>query len=568
MRPGACVLAAVLFLAAGCACGEDDGGGVAPPPPTDGIYFADATAAAGLAGFVQENGEREKLFIVESIGAGVAFLDYDLDGDLDAYLSNGSSLEGFLEGAHPADALYAGDGEGGFRDVTAEVGLGDRHWTNGVRVADYNGDGWPDLMLTNYGPNVLYRNVRGHFSDVTAEAGVGDPRWSTGSCFLDHDKDGDLDLYVANYLHFDREWIEANQPRRKYRGVSVSYGPVGLPGAADIFYENTGGGRFADVSAAVGIADTKRFGFQSVAFDYDDDGWIDVYVANDSEPNLLWRNQGDRTFVDMAFRAGLAYNQQGLAQAGMGVALGDYDGDLLLDLYVTNFAEDYYTLYRNQGGGLFTDVTHRVKLGQATMSSLGWATALIDLDNDADVDLFMVNGHVFPQVDLFELGTKYRQRNQAFENVGNGFVAVESLGALEVVRCSRGAAFGDYDNDGDVDVLVGNLDAAPTLYRNDTRNQGNWIKLRLVGAGGNRDAIGARVYVTAGGREQVRAVGSAAGWLSSDDPRIHVGIGAAETVERVRVVWPDGSEEVVEDLPARRLVTIEEGRGAVAVKEL
>lgn len=572
---------APLLLAAACG-GEPAGEGEGTPgtstadsaagaPREAGPFrFVDATAEAGLDGFRQVNGGPDKPFITETVGAGVGFLDHDRDGDLDVYLTNGSAHEGVAAGDEPADALYVNVGGGRFEDRTASLGLGDIEWTNGVRVFDLQGDGWPDLYLTNYGPNALYVNDGKRFEDATEEAGVGDPAWSTGAAFLDHDRDGDLDLYVSNYVTFDYEGIKARGLMRDYKGLKVMFGPRGLPGASDRFYANFGDGRFVDVSDEVGISGPELFGFQVLAFDHDLDGWLDVYVANDSVGNLLWRNGEGKGFKDVGTRFGLAYSRDGGPQAGMGVAVGDYDGDLLTDVYVTNFSDDYFTLYRGEPRGFFSDVTQRVDLATPTMSSLGWGCGFHDFDDDGDIDLFAVNGHVYPQVDRFELGTSYRQRNFLFENLGTGrFASPAGVGGpgFEVLTATRGAAAGDYDGDGDLDLLFGNLDGPPTLLRNE-RAPGRWVKVQLVGAGADRDAVGARIVATVGERRMLRLYGTTQSFLSSDDPRAHFGLGDAERVDVVEVTWPDGEVERVEGIDAGTLVTIEKGRGAVERKAL
>jgi hypothetical protein len=555
MRAAAARLAWVLGgLFAGASCGSGDPPHEPGPDPSDdaavpdapgepasAIRFIDATAGSGLAAFRQVNGDPQKHYIVESVGGGVALFDADSDGALDVYLTNGSRLEGFAPGAEPRDALFLGRGDGTFRAAGPEAGVGDSEWTGGVRAADVDGDGDADLLLTGFGRDALLVNAAGRFADVAAEVGVADPRWTTGAAFFDYDLDGDLDLYVVRHLAFDRAWIDANARTRTYLGVGVYFGPQGLPGEPDALYRNDAG-LFRDVSVASGVAVVARPGYQAVAFDQDADGLVDVYVADDSTPNLLWRNRGDGTFVDVADRLGIARSHEGLDQAGMGIAVGDSNGDGRFDVFVTNFSEDYSTLYEADGNGFFRDRTRRQGLANPTIASLGWGTAMVDLDLDGDLDLFVANGHVFPQMDRFELGTRYRQRNQAFENLGDGrFREVPARDGLLLEEASRGAAFGDVDGDGDVDVVVSNLDAGPTLLLNESRRAGAALRVTVVGAGGNRDAVGARLELDVAGRLLVRCVGVGSGFLSSDESTQTFGVPRDASGLVLRVRWPDGA---------------------------
>ncbi len=558
----------LLAVSSGCAtallgCSDEEPAPVTPSQDEFTYLFRDGTTASGLASFEQVCGSADKPFIVETIGGGVALLDYDNDGDLDAYLTNGSRFAQDPKTA-PRDALYRNDGSGRFSDATDEAGLGDTAWTGGVRVVDFDADGWSDLYITNYGPNVLYRNRGdGTFEDVTARAGVGDPAWSTGACFLDFDRDGDLDLYVANYVDVDEEKMLREREHVTYRGVTVMKGPRGLPEAYDSFYVNEGDGVFRDASVELGVRTSKQFGFQCVAFDVDKDGWVDIYVANDSVDNFLWHNDAGKGFTDTAFLSGLALSMGGKPQAGMGVGIGDYDFDLEPDVFVTNFADDYFTMYRGSGDGRFLDVTNRLRLTRVTHSFLGWGCGFLDADSDGDVEIFMVNGHVYPQVDGFNLGTPYHQRSLLFEYDGDAFR--EPIGGggpgFEIAAASRGAATGDIDGDGDIDILIGNIDGPPTLLVNESaqRDDNRWLKVRVVGAGGNRDAVGARVVVQVGEREHLRLSATGGSFLSSSDPRMHIGLGAAERADRVSVTWPDGTKDVVSDVPAGSIVTIEQG---------
>jgi hypothetical protein len=530
----------------------------------------DVASEADLDGFVQQNGNQQKPYIVESIGAGLAFLDYDQDGRLDLYLTNGSSLEGFPPGQQPRDALYRNRGGGKFEDVTESAGLGDPNWTNGVAVADYDSDGWPDIYLTNFGPNVLYRNLgNGKYEDVTRRAGVGDPHWSTGASWVDYDGDGDLDLYVANYVDFDKNYKPSSEGLCKYRGIMVHYGPKGLKSAPDTLYRNNGDDSFTDVTAPAGIVDPDRYGFQAIAFDFDSDGDQDIFVANDSTPNFLWRNNGDGSFTDVGMEAGVALNDKGKEQGSMGATVGDYNGDGRLDIFITNFSEDYNTLYRNDGGGLFTDVSFQTKLAEPSYPYLAWGCNFFDFDNDGDPDLFAANGHIYPQVDRFNFGTRYRQKNQLFENLGGGEFReiTESAGSgLQIEKSSRGAAWGDYDNDGDLDIAINNLDDRPTLLSNEGGNRRHWIQLKLIGSRSNRDALGAEVAVASGGVRQLQLLASGTSFLSSSDLRLHFGLGVSTQADEVEVRWPRGLIERFHQLPADRLITIEEGQGRPQVK--
>lgn len=528
----------------------------------EGPYrFSDATQAAGLAGFVQVAGSPEKPFLLETVGGGCALFDHDRDGDLDAYLTNGGRL-GQPLASNPSDALYRNDGRGRFTDASRAAGIDERRWTNGVRVCDADGDGLDDLYLTNYGRNTFYvADGQGAYVDRTDEAGLGVDSWSTGACFLDFDQDGDLDLHAANYVLFDEQELLAERPTTVFRGVEVMKGPRGLPGAPDCFFVNEGALRFREASRELGLHD-EAFGFQDLAFDFDLDGWIDLFVGNDSVANNLWRNLEGRRFADVALRQGVAFSLDGRPQACMGVALGDFDGDQRPDLYVTNFDDDYSTLYRGEERGFFTDVSQALGLAGPTLDKLGWGTGFVDLDLDGDLELFAVNGHVYPQVDRFNLGSSYRQPVQLFEWTGTRFREPPGRGGLALAekRAGRGAAAGDVDGDGDLDLLIEDLDGPPRLLRNDGR-VGRRLELVLVGAGANRSAVGARAIARAGGRAQLRLAGLAEGFLSSSDRTLVFGLGECERVDELEITWPLGRVERFADLPAGKRVTIEEGAG-------
>jgi hypothetical protein len=538
------------------------------PAATPPVIFVDESAESGIV-LLNVSGSASKRHIVETTGSGACVFDYDSDGDMDVYVVNGGTLDGD-GGPPPRDALYNNLGGGEFADVTAVAGVGDAGWGGGCHSADYDNDGDPDLYITNFGPDVLYRNEGdGTFRDATREAGLGDARWSSGAAFLDIDRDGLLDLYVANYLRFDPGDAGMLSRRCRWKGAEVMCGPRGFEPEGHILYRNEGGGTFADVTAKAGIATAARFGLGVVAGDLDDDGDPDILVASDSQENLLWVNDGRGRFADQAVLAGVALSADGRAQASMGAALGDVDGDGDEDLAVTNFSDDYDTLYRNDGGLQFSDVSAAAGLDPATRAPLGWAVLFFDYDNDGDLDLFAANGHVYPEVDGHDPATSYRQRNLLFANAGGRFedVTGRSGPGFALLRTGRGAALGDYDDDGDLDLVVVNENDVPTVLRNDGGNARNWVKVRLVGRQSNRDGIGARLHLEADGRTQFREARLQSGYYSSHDPRLHFGLGSA-TEARLRVRWPSGREQAFAAVPAGHLVTIDEEKGMVSARRL
>ena len=535
------------------------------------VQFVDVAAQAGLT-LVNTCGSKEKWYIIEAKGGGAAaFLDYDNDGDLDVYLINGSTLEGFKPGQEPTNKLYRNNGDGTFTDVTERAGVGDTGWGMGCSVADYDNDGYPDIYVTNYGPNVLYHNNGdGTFTDVTNRAGVGDKRWSTGSAWGDYDKDGDLDLYVSNYLDFETLYKRKDKSLQPiiWRGIKVMAGPRGLKGAADVLYRNNGDGTFTDVTRQAGVVDyQKGYGFSVVFGDYDNDGDLDLYIANDSTPNYLYQNNGDGTFTEVALIAGVAYNEDGREQAGMGVAYGDYDNDGYMDIFVTNFSDDTNTLYHNEGNGFFTDVTFQAHLGEESLPYVCWGSSFFDYDNDGDLDLFVPTGHVYPQVDRFNIGQTYAEKNLLFENNGDGtFTEVSEFAGpgLKIQKVSRGACYGDYDNDGDVDILILNLNDAPTLLRNEGGNRNNWLMIKTIGTRGNRDGVGAKIKVVAGELVQYREVTACgSSFLSQNDMRVHFGLGKRGRVDLIEIKWLSGEIQRFKNIPANQLLVVKEGEGIV-----
>lgn len=530
--------------------------------------FVNVAREAGLHGVTVYGGRDRNRYLIETTGSGVALIDADGDGWLDVFVVNGTTLEGFPPGGEPTARLYRNQGDGTFEDVTERVGLRQSGWGQAACVGDYDADGRDDLLVTYWGQNRLFRNrPDGTFEDVTAATGLATPRrWSSGCAFLDYDRDGHLDLFVANYIDIDLDATPLPESGLcRYKGLPVACGPPGLPGATNLLYRNRGDGRFEDVSERAGITQSQgTYGLGVSTLDFDADGWTDVYVANDSQPSSLYRNNGDGTFTDIGIEAGCAFSHDGRSQAGMGVAIADFDRNGTLDIFRTNFAGDTSTLYANTGEGVCEDRTFASGIGVNTRW-LGWGVGVVDLERDGWPDLFLVNGHVYPEVETLASEAGYAQPKVVYRNRGNGtFEDVTArLGpSLTTPAASRGAAFGDIDNDGDVDVVVNNVHAPPDLFRLDTpRGAGHWLSVALVGTLSHRNAIGARVTVVAGGRSLVDEVRGGGSYYAQNDFRLHYGLGRAARVERVSVRWPSGTEEdfVVDGVD--RLVTLTEGRG-------
>lgn len=532
------------FLVLG-ACTEEE------QTPTPMVQFVDVAQEVGLA-FEHYNGFSGEYYYVETFGPGAAFFDYDGDGRQDIYLVNGTYLLGVAPDPLPGNRLYRNTGQGTFTDVTAASGSGDTGYGMGCAAGDYDNDGDQDLYVTNFGANVLYRNeADGHFSEVAASLGVGDKRWGSSSGFLDYDNDGDLDLFVVNYVDFELDGnVICQQGKvRSYCEPNV-YEPSG-----DVLYRNDGESGFVDITDEAGLT-LKGRGLGVAFSDYDDDGDTDLYVANDGTMNFLYENR-QGSFVEVGLEAGTRYNGEGTAEAGMGVDFGDGDGDGDQDLFVTNFSFETNTFYRNEGQGQFRDATTAANLATSTFKPLGFGTKLFDHDNDGDLDLFVANGHVMDRIDEVEEGHTYAQANQLLDNEGQGrFTDVSHMLGPHFVSAavSRAVAVADYDDDGDVDLLVTNVSGPPALLRNDGGNEGHWLQIYLVGRK-QRDALGARVVVTAAGRRQIRERQSGGSYLSSHDPRLHFGLGTAAQAD-VEVRWPDGEVQHLSKVETDRVIHV------------
>ena len=512
------------------------------------VIFEDITHRAGVDKFHHGSGTPEKSTIIEVPGSGVALLDYDNDGWLDIYLLNGSTLAA-LKGKEPPPRamLLHNNHDGTFTDVTDKAGVANERWGFGVAVGDYDNDGWPDIYVANFGKSRLYHNNHnGTFTDVAEKAGVALDGWYAGPSWGDYDHDGRLDLFVPGYAKFDPD----NPQSCNFQGTKVSCGPMGLAGAPDHLFHNNGDGTFTDVSVKAGVSDPKGYyGFASTFVDVDEDGWVDLLVANDSRPNYFYRNRHDGTFEDASYLSGFALTEDGRVMASMGIAVGDYNRDGKVDFYISNFADDYNVLFRNEGNGVFSEVTYQAGLVESTIPFLGWGTGFLDFDNDGLLDLFVANGHVFPIIDKQNWGTTWAQRPQLFRNLdGVKFQEVPPApgSGLAAVIPARGAAFGDLFNDGNIDVVINNLDSAPTLLRNVVKNGNHWVTLKLIGGPKSpRDAIGAKVFLTAGGARQRADVFSGGSYGSNSDPRVHFGLGSTTKVDKVEIYWPSGTKQEV-----------------------
>jgi len=552
-------------------------GETAPKPGSDlGLAFVDVARESGLNAKTIYGGEHKNKYLLETTGCGVAFYDYDNDGWLDIFLVNGWRLEGFPKGQEPTSHLFKNNRDGTFTDVTTKAGLVHSGWGQGICVGDYDNDGFDDLFVSYFGKNVLYHNNGdGTFTDVTEKAGVGGDgkRWNTGCAFVDYDRDGKLDLFVANYI--DLDLATAPVPESGpclYKSIMVACGPPGLNGGKNILFHNNGDGTFTDVSEQSGILQASgTYGLGVLTADFDNDGWPDIYVANDSTASALYQNKKNGKFVDIAIQAGCALSPDGKPQAGMGVSAIDYDMDGNLDIVKTNFAGDTPSLYHALGGANFEDATFVAGLGAHTQY-LGWGCGFFDMDNDGWPDILLCNGHVYPEVEQLKTEAGYAQRKLIYRNLRNGRfedVSMRAGAAISAAAASRGCAFGDFDNDGDIDVVVNNVNDLPQLLRCDSNTGNNWIKLKLEGKKSNRSGIGAKLRCVTrplgetkphAQMDEVRSGGS---YFSQNDLRVHFGIGKAEKVDLVEIRWPSGQIDTLKDMKPNQLVFVKEGEGIV-----
>jgi len=542
--------------------------------PDGADQFIDVAERAGIH-FTLTSGGPEKRYIIEAKGGGgVAWIDYNRDGYPDLFLVNGTTYEHWRKGDSPRSHLFRNNGDGTFTDVSEHSGLNHTGWGMGVCVGDYDNDGFEDLYVTYYGGNVLYHNNGdGTFTDVTQRTGTRGHGWGMGCGFGDYDNDGHLDLYVANYLDVDINNLgePGSSPNCTYRGIATFCGPRGLPGSRDVLFHNNGDGTFTDVTERAGIDTNSYYGLGVVWGDYDRDGRLDIYVANDSTPSSLYHNNGDGTFTDVGVQAGVAYSDEGQEQAGMGVDFADYDNDGWIDIVKGNFSDDTKNLYHNNRDGTFTDNAYPAGLGSVGWLYTTFGAKFLDYDNDGWKDILLVNGQVFPQIDNYQTGITYAERNLLFRNLKNGKfeeVGMRSGPGMATRKTSRGLAVADYDNDGDLEILVTHMNDSPSLIRHLSPNRTHSILVQTIGTKTNRDGIGTEVVVSAAGLTQYDTVRSGGSYLSSSDLRLHFGLGTAEKVDRMELHWPSGEKQVLKDLPVDRLFIVKEGTGVAQEKPL
>ena len=535
---------------------------VATPDKRSNPVLVDVTREAGLGSFANIQGSAAKEHIIETMGGGAAFFDYNRDGNLDVLLVRGSTVEEFQKGGSHVCALFRGDGRGHYQDVTAAAAIQARGWGMGVVIGDIDNDGWEDIFIAGYGSNALLRNLGdGTFRDVTRESGLASSRWSVSASFADLDRDGDLDLYVANYLDYDLNRLPKRGAGCTYRGFDVFCGPRGLPGSPDSLYFNDGKGRFQDVSKSKAIDSENLYGMGVVTADYDNDGWPDIFVANDLTPNLLYHNLGKGEFEEVAVLTGVAFDENGVEEGSMGADFGDFNNDGWPDLYYTNSSYQTNQLAVNLRNGNFSLKSYALGHGETTWLYVGWGTFFADLDNDGWEEIFVVNGHLYSQADHFDMGLKYKQRKLLFQNdPGKKFVEANGSWGPDLDRpeLSRGAAYGDYDNDGDLDVVINNLDGPPTLLRNDGGNRNSWLLVQCEGVRTNRSAVGTRLILRDGTLQQIREVKAGSSYASHCDSRVHFGLGSRSEAEELEVRWPSGTVQKISRVKANQLLRLKE----------
>jgi hypothetical protein len=543
------------------------------PRPSPGVTYVNVAWQAGLTAKTIYGDEHRNRYLLETTGTGAAFIDYDNDGWQDMFLLSGTRLDGLPPNVSSTNRLYRNKGDGKFDDVTDKAGLVRTGWAQAVCVGDYDNDGYDDLFISSYGKNALYHNNgSGTFTEVAEKAGVANnrTRWGSGCAFLDYDRDGHLDLFVASYIDLDLKTAPLPETGPcLYKGLTVACGPPGLTGGINMLYHNRGNGTFTDVSENARVTKTNgTYGLGVLTADFDNDGWPDIYVANDSAPAALYHNNKNGTFTDIGIEAGCALSIDGKPQAGMGVTAGDYDRDGWLDIFKTNFSGDTSSLYHNTSKGIFEDVTFSAGMGLNTRW-LGWGCGFVDVDNDGWLDIFLVNGHVYPEVEKLATETGYAQRKVLYQNLHNGrFIDVSDAVGVVVMESntSRGCAFGDYDNDGDIDILINSVNALPQLLRTETSNQNNWIKIKTIGVKSNRGGIGARVKCITEDGTQIDEVRSGGSYYSQNDLRINFGLGKNKRVKTIEIQWPSGQIDTLSNVPANQVIVVKEKTGIVRKK--